>query len=159
MGIYRNADPQLLRNQYRRMLTPGTVLLFEGVMLSGKPKLKRWVVIGEDGAHVHLFIINTRPALLVQSTPHMLNCQAFMAQALHPFMTHDSHIDCYRPWRYAIDDVLQELLKQALGNGTNPVLGKITLPTRDDVVSRLLQSRVTSPQEKSEFAAYLRTMT
>lgn len=67
-------------------------------------------------------------------------------------------MDCFRPWTFDVDDVLDEFVKETLGNGVNPILGKITFMLRDDVVAKLLQSSATSPQQKSAFAASLGSM-
>lgn len=73
-------------------------------------------------------------------------------------MSHDTHVDCHEAWTYDIDDILSEFVKETLGNGVNPVLGRITLTMRDEIVRKLVRSVVLSPQERTDFAASLNAM-
>jgi hypothetical protein len=159
MGIFRGADPQLLRDQFRRQLQPGAVVRFEAQLSSLTTKFKIWVVVAVDDVKADLFIINSAIPAFVRSSPPMLKCQALMRQASHPFMHHDSYVNCHRPRTYNVEDLLTEFVNDALGNGSSPILGLIEVPAmRNDIVAKLLQSNVTSTQEKSRLAASLNSI-
>jgi hypothetical protein len=155
MGVFRNAPPGYLRAQFQRQLLPGAVIKLEELMDDGKVHEKRFVVVSVDSnGHTVCFVINSVIGQFIQARPNMLKCQAPMDVASHPFMSWDSHVDCYAPHVYTTAHVLDELV-----NGTGSLLGKITLPMRDEVVKKLLLSAVTSPQEKTGFSMALATMT
>jgi hypothetical protein len=158
MGIFRNAPPHLVRDHYKRQLAPGIVVRFEAQMSGGLVKYKRFVLVALADPKVHFFITNSRISQFVQGRPSILRCQALMPVSSHSFMTRDTNVDCHEAWTYDIHAILSEFVNETLGNGVNPILGRITLPMRDEIVRKLVRSPVLSPQERTDFSASLNSM-
>ena len=87
----RSPDPAALR-AHTLSLRAGVVLRrYEPVA----EKVKRLVLIAATAERSLAFFINTRPSPFIRSNPELLRRQVLMAQSLHRFMQHDSHIACH----------------------------------------------------------------
>lgn len=145
--------PQFLKNRLRAQLTPGAVIKLNEKMDDGKVQEKRFVVLNVDATTTTCVVINSQINQFIQKRAHLLKCQALMPQATHPFMDHDSHVDCVRTRPYGTDNVLDELV-----NNPKWMLGRITLQMRDDIQAALLQSPAIPPAEKQALGAVLATI-
>lgn len=140
--------------QFRKLhitgqLQPGTVIKFNAVMDDGKVHERRFLVLSVD-AQTITFVINSEISDYIRRRPVLLRCQVGIDAGAHPFMLRDSHIDCSHARRYAKEGVVSQLMG-------NPawVLGKITEPVRQQVLSAIKFSPGLSPVDAAELCASL----
>lgn len=126
-----------------RSLRPGMVVKFEAIMDDGDRHLKRWIIL-DVTEKTFTCVINSAVARFHIGTP-IESLHIPMPAAPHPFMSHDSTVDCSRIRTYLTDDVKQHLL-------VNPadVLGEITRDMRDEVVAAIKASPLISPMEATQ---------
>ncbi len=144
--------PGMAAASIRRQLRPGTVIKLRRVMDDGEIHEKRFVVVHVDERTVTC-IVNSKISAFLRARPVLLRCQVSMPAAAHPFMSHDSHVDCSRTRVYATDDVVRELQSEP-----GWVLGAITSGLRDEMVAALKFSPVLSAHEVNSLCASLGSM-
>ncbi len=144
--------PEFLRQQVLRRIRPGTVIKLREVMDDGQVHEKRFVVARVD-ANTVCCVINSQIGPFIQNRPALLQCQVSMRVADHPFMSHDSHVDCSRIHQFSTAHVVRELM-----NEIDWILGSITSELRDAVVAALKFSSVLSVKEVAELCAALESM-
>lgn len=108
MSLGSRFPPEFFGAHLKAQLTPGRVIKLCAVMDDGKQKEKRFIVLHVD-AFVAACVINSRPARLLLKQQELSRCQVSMPVSGHPFMDHDSWIDCSKGRRYALTDVLAQL--------------------------------------------------
>lgn len=136
----------------RRQLQPGTVVKFKATMDDGKVHEKRFLVLSVD-ARTTTLVLNSEISRFVRARPEMLKCQVMMDVASHPFMDHDSHIDCSRTRGYSTSEVVDQLV-------ANPswVLGQIADPAGRQVIAAMKASVTISPSDAGALCASLSSM-
>lgn len=77
-------------------------------------------------------VINSEISAFLLRRPALLKCQVSMPAASHPFMNHDSHVDCSRTRVYNTRAVIGELIFQP-----DWILGAIDIDLRDNIVAAL----------------------
>ena len=133
----------------RRQLRAGAVIKLRRVMDDGQTHEKRFVVIHVDERTVTC-VINSKIGAFLNARPDLLRCQVAMQVAAHPFMDHDSHIDCSRAHAFATDDVVRDLV-----GAPRWMLGAITGGLRDEMLAALKFSPTLSAWEVQEFCESL----
>jgi hypothetical protein len=119
------------RQQISRQLKAGAVIKLIKRMDDGALHEKRFVVVHVDEYTVTC-IINSNISAFLKNKPDMLRCQVAMHVASHPFMSHNSHIDCSRMRAYATAQVIDELAQK-----TDWVLGNITAALRPEMIAAI----------------------
>jgi hypothetical protein len=112
------------RQQISRQLKTGAVIKLIKRMDDGALHEKRFVVVHVDEYTVTC-IINSNISAFLKNKPDMLRCQVAMHLASHPFMSHNSHVDCSRMRTYE------------LAQKTDWVLGNITATLRDEMIAAI----------------------
>jgi hypothetical protein len=138
-----------LEAQIQRRLKPGAVIKMRQTMDDGAVHEKRFVVVALNENTV-TFVINTAISAFLQSRPTLLKCQVAMPMADHPFMSHDSHIDCSRTRTYSTREVVRELVAQP-----DWVLGSISDMLRTDIVAAIKFSPTLSASEVAQLCLSL----
>ena len=141
MSFGSRFPPDFRKAQIERQLRPGTVIKLYRRMDDGQFHEKRYVVMHVD-EHTITCVINSAISKFVLTRPALLKCQVSMPCAAHPFMQHDSHVDCSRTHRFATVDVVSDLSSQ-----TDWILGRITADMRDEIVGALKFSETLSAAE------------
>ena len=141
--------PGLAAASIRRQLRPGAVIKLRRVMDDGKIHEKRFVIVHVDERTVTC-VINSVISAFLQARPAMLRCQVAMPAVAHPFMEHDSHVDCSRTHAYATTDVVRDLVKEP-----GSVLGVIAAGLRDEMLAALKFSPALSAHEVQLLCASL----
>lgn len=137
--------PLALREQsVRRQLVPGAVVKFEARMDDGKVKEKRFLILAVDADTV-TFVMNSEIGAFIQSRPQLLKCQAPIDAASHPFMDHDSHVDCSRFRLYSTSEVVRQLVARP-----DWILGTVSADVRAQVAAAAKASPLISPAELTE---------
>lgn len=110
---------------------------------------KRYVVLHVDG-DVCACVINSEVSNFIRARPDLNRCQVDIDQATHPYMDHDSRIDCSRVRVYPVDAVLAQLEE-------NPawILGKITDPVRVSMSGALRHSTAIAVADVGIYCASL----
>lgn len=110
---------------------------------------KRYVVIHVDG-NVCTCVINSDISNFIRARPDLNRCQVDIDQATHPYMDHDSKIDCSRVRVYPVEAILAQLEE-------NPtwILGKITDPVRVNMSLALRHSTAIAIAEVGIYCASL----
>lgn len=141
MALGSSFPPAFIEAQIRRQLVPGAVIKQRQVMDDGELHEKRFVVLHVD-EHTVTCVINSEISAFLKARPAMLRCQVSMPATVHPFMSHDSHVDCSRARTYLTSSVVRELVAQP-----GWVLGSITTDLRDEIVAALKYSPTLSAAE------------
>lgn len=145
MPLGSSFPPSFVAAQVRRQLTPGAVIKQRQVMDDGVLHEKRFVVLHVD-EHTVTCVINSEVSAFLQARPALLKCQVAMPAAAHPFMRHDSHVDCSRARTYRTSDVVRELVAEP-----GWVLGTITTDLRDEISAALKFSQTLSVEEAARY--------
>ncbi|WP_133702333.1 hypothetical protein [Roseateles toxinivorans] len=106
---------------------------------------KRFVVVGADSDTVTL-VINSEIGPFIQARPKLLKCQVQIAAESHPFMDHDSHIDCSRLRTYTTTEVVRQLVAQP-----HWTLGSISDTVRNEIAAAMKASVVIEPAALSKW--------
>lgn len=141
MALGSAFPPGFLKSQIQRQLVPGAVIKLRAVMDDGKLQEKRFVVAHVD-EHTVCCVINTAIGPFLQARPALLKCQVTMAVAAHPFMSHDSSVDCSRTRSFATAEVIKELMGEP-----SWVLGQIAPDLRQEIIGALKFAPTLSPNE------------
>ena len=133
----------------RRQLKPGTVVKLKVVMDDGQRQEKRFVVVDVEGDTATL-VINSRIGPFIGARQNLLKCQVKIEAAAHPFMDHDSHIDCSRARNYPTFEVVEQLVEKPAW-----ILGAIDTGTRDEIIAAIKASDMISPLDAARMCASL----
>ena len=133
----------------RRQLKPGVVVKLKVVMDDGQRQEKRFVVVEVEGDTATL-VINSRIGPFIGARPNLLRCQVKIEAAAHPFMDHDSHIDCSRARNYPTSEVVDQLVDKP-----EWILGAVGSDTRDEILAAIKASDLISPLDAARMCASL----
>lgn len=139
----------LVRVFVNRHLAPGAVIKLYVRMDDGHMHEKRFVVLTSDETTVTL-VINSSISGFIAARPDMLKCQVAMPKHAHPFMDHDSQVDCSRTRVYDTAEVVAQLT----GN-IHWLLGRISPDLRDDIVAALKRAPTLSVVEVKNLCGFL----
>lgn len=92
-----------------RRLHPGTIVLINVALPSGTTKEKFLVLVGSDQDDLY-FVVNSTPTEFIRRNKSLAVCQVTIDAASHPFLRHDSHIDCTLLLRLPRTRVLDDLV-------------------------------------------------
>lgn len=95
-------------------LQPGCVVRLE-IKFPDKSKPNFLVLVAEDAPEYWTFIINTEIHPFVRARPHLLQCQAKINAAEHPFLQYDSHLPAMKYGSSAGKKSLKHSCKIPLG--------------------------------------------
>ena len=112
-----------------RQLIPGAVVKMLQEMNDGTTK-EKWFVVIEVNASTVTCIINTNIPKLYASKPSMLACQIPLAPATHPFIHHDSHLDCSKVMPFPTANAIAQLSEKPewfMGTADAKLLGDMIL--------------------------------
>jgi hypothetical protein len=132
---------QLARQRVEAQLVPGAIVKLRREMDDGAVHEKRWVVLSVTTSTV-CCVINTEINPIIQRDEARLRVQAQMTLSDHPFMTHDSHVDCGKLWTFETPEVLDELCSTPAW-----ILGTMSEQLRDDMVTCLQTSSTLRPAQ------------
>jgi hypothetical protein len=110
-------------------------------MDDGRVREKRFVLLAVDETTVTC-VINSRINDFIKHRPDLLRCQVVMPRSAHPFMDHDSHVDCSRTRSYATADVVRDLAA-----GPEWILGSVSPELREEIVAALKCAPTLAPSE------------
>src|SRR5690349_122232 len=140
---------EFLLAQIRRRLRPGVVIKLYRRMDDGQLHEKRFVVLHVD-EHTVTCVINSEINQFIRTRPALLRCQVRMHAAGHPFMDHDSHIDCSRVRSFLTEEVIADLMSRP-----EWILGNATDGCCDDIAAALKASETLSLAEVDSYCASL----
>ncbi len=137
------------RQHIRRRLRPGAVIKLNRKMDDGKLHEKRFIVLAVD-ANTVTCVVNSEISRFIQNREELLICQVRLAASEHPFMDHDSFVDCSRTRTYTTEDVINDLLSRP-----EWLLGEIQAGLKCDIAAAFKRSRTLSPAQVKELCASL----
>lgn len=149
MSLGSRFPREFLREQLRRQLKPGIVVKLRVEMDDKREHEKRFVVVGV-GEHMASFVINSEPGAFLTRRPALLKCQVKIDAVSHPFMNHDSHIDCSRVREYSLAEVLKQLQDEP-----SWVLGSVTESVRAEIAAAIKASPTISVADATALCASL----
>lgn len=135
-----------------RNVVPGAVIKMFVIMDDGKEHEKRFLVVHVDENTVAC-VINTKINSLITNRPSLLKCQVAIEPVGHPFMHHESHIDCSKVRKYPTADVVDGLTSKP-----EWVLGTINARLRDQVVAAIKCAPQLPPIDAGIYAASLESV-
>lgn len=141
MSLGSGFPPEFLRGRVRSQLRPRAVIKLVRKMDDGDIHEKRFVVLHVDEMTVTC-VINSQISGFVERRPELLRCQVSMSAGEHPFMDHDSHVDCSRTRIYRTDDVVRDL-----ANRPEWILGRVSPALTAGIVAALKFSPTLSAAE------------
>jgi hypothetical protein len=128
MKLGESFPPEERRAYIQRSLKPGAILhIFCPFTLP--PKFKYCVLVCVEPEPV-LFLVNSKKSQWIEDRPALRDCQVVLQQRDHPFLRHDSHIDCTQARR---DLPLEEIERQLMEDLDN-LKGEITTAEREAIV-------------------------
>lgn len=150
MGRLGDQFPESSRREYAdREVAPGHVVyLF--CDFTRPPKEKYLVVVAVHPRPL-LFVINSRVPDFVASRPHLASCQVPIRASDHPFLAHDSFINCAE----VIDCIDFEAVMAQVVADTRRIKGALTAATIQCVVTAVQGAKTISPKHKAEIVAAL----
>lgn len=149
MSIADQMPIEWRRASVLRQLKPGAVIKLRRQMDDGQTLEKRYVVVRADDTSI-VCVINSRIGPFLKARPELLRCQVTIDATAHPFMDHDSHIDCSKVMRYRTTDVVDELVNEPAW-----ILGSIAAPVAAGMISALKFAPTLSAADASAFVESL----
>jgi hypothetical protein len=141
-----------LEAQIQRQLKPGVVIKMRQTMDDGVIHEKRFIVVAIDKQTV-TFVINTAVSVFLQARPALLKCQVNMPVVDHPFMSHDSYVDCSRTRTYSTQEVISDLTSQP-----DWVLGEVSHALRAEMLAAIKFSPALSAKEVTQLCESLQAV-
>lgn len=141
MSLADSFPPAVKRASIIRQLRTGCVVKLLRVMDDETIHEKRYVVLYADEATV-VCVINSAIGKFIANRPELCRCQVALPAAGHPFMDHDSFVDCSKVMRYRTADVVSDLFERP-----DWVLGEVGEGVRHDMIAALKFSPIISPGE------------
>jgi hypothetical protein len=124
----------------RRGIYPGSVLYLYCPFTH--PPKDKFLLVACVEPILNLFVINSEIPDFVQKRPHLKRCQVKMDVASHPFLTHDSYIDC----KDAIISITREHAEEQIYNEMNRLKGNIKEPVKEKVIAAIKSCEKLKPQ-------------
>ena len=128
---------------HKQILTPGNVLLLFCDFTT--PPKEKFLLLVSINSGILFFLINSKINDFKKDSPDLLESQVLLDKKTHPFLTHDSWIDCSKVIRaFDAAEVFQQInskLGSLKGAITNESRKKIRAAVND---SRLLEKRFKS---------------
>lgn len=126
--------------QIKNYLSPGSI--FYIFCDFTKPRKDKYLFLACKKPKPLFFVINTRLNQYIQRKEKLLKSQTVIDVASHPFLRHDSYIDCKTAYTINIEDVIEQLsndMKRIKGKTSSNLLTNIietvkscvTLPNRE----------------------------
>lgn len=135
----------------RRSLAPGLIFsLFCNFTHPPKPKILLLLTVD---AYPRVFAINTNIPSLIQKVPGMLQTQVLLERRQHPFLTHDSYVDCSKAIQ--VNGLSLPDLKSELINNISAIKGRISPNARALVVEAIRSSSTLERRMKRDLSECL----
>jgi hypothetical protein len=149
MSLGGRFPPEFLERHLRRRLAPGVVFKVRALMDDQQVREKRFLAIAVDDQTVAC-VINSVVNPFIEARPALRRCQVLITAADHPFMQHDSYIDCRKVFRIPTNQVVAELLANS-----EWMLGTIHHQLREQVLAALKGSPMMRPADVATLCAEL----
>lgn len=120
-------------------------------MDDGNEKEKRFLLLHIHDQTVYTCVINTTPAKLLINSAALRRCQIAMPVSKHPFMDHDSWVDCTRGWPFLLSNVLRQLAENSKW-----IYGEVSGDLRDAVCGAIKVAPTISSSNKTMWMNALR---
>ena len=124
MSLANAFGPAMAKASAKRQLVPGAVVKMFQKMDDGNEQ-EKWFVVVDVNQWTITCVINTNVPKLIQRNASLLKCQVPVAKADHPFMSHDSNLDCTKVMSFPTSDVLNQLAEKPewiMGAASNALL-------------------------------------
>ncbi len=143
MGRLGSYFPTSLKNEFfNHNYGPGTVLFLDCDFT--KPPKAKFLVVLCGGSPPLLFIINSKIHRFICSQPDLYQCQVSIKAADHPFLTHDSFIDCSQVITGLDDDTIRQQVLNDLGR----VKGELGADAKRAVIQAVASATTITPKHK-----------
>lgn len=106
---------------------------------------KYLLVISIDPFLLH-FIINSEINQFVRRNPELLASQIKLTSKEHPFLRHDSYIDCQEVIDYFEADLMD--IKKNIRDDSSIIRGSIVKSVRDEVIRKTKENRLIDTNHK-----------
>ena len=129
------------------MLRPGTVIRVPVGFKQGQPK---YLVVVDLDSEAHCLVINTQVHSIFRNELRR-DSIITIDVATHPFMHHDSDIDCNEVKRLPLDEIHAEINSDA-----NCLKGAVSQELRASIIQAIQVSPFLTPKEKRRYIAALK---
>jgi len=148
MGKLGDRFPAEQRQAYiNRHLVPGQVLyLFCGFT---RPPKEKYLVLVCAGAEPLLFVVNSSVHPFIASRPELRRCQVNLSASEHPFLDHDSVINCAEVIRAADQPDMLDQLARDIGR----IKGMLSEGTQKQVLAAVRKARTISAADRRAIEA------
>ena len=127
----------------RTRLVPGRIVHAVLNLNSGlKPK---FLLVAHVGIETMGLVINSVINNFKQSRPHLRECQVVIDQASHPFLEHDSFVDCSQSHYEDTNTLREQLLRDVTG-----IKDPVSVEVRGRIVQAVRTSFVLEKTEKQK---------
>jgi hypothetical protein len=133
----------------RRGIEPGCVLYLHCPFT--RPPKEKFLLVACVEPILNFFVINSEIPDFVQKRSHLKRCQVEIDAAKHPFLTHDSYIDC----KDAITSLTREHVEEQILNDMSRLKGNIEEPVKEQVIAAIKSCEKLKPQNVTWILAAL----
>jgi len=109
------------------------------------PKNKFLLLLGSNSPNFSFFVINSAINNFILHNNHLLECQVLIDKRNHPFLDHDSYLDCSKIYQIAIDSVKDQLVADS-----NPIKMSIRADIKRSILDAVRKSKTLTPKEKKD---------
>lgn len=143
MGKLGDHFPAEQRREYvDRHLVPGQVVYLHCDFT--EPPKEKYLVLVCAGAEPLFFVVNSSVHPYLSSRPELRRCQVRLNASGHPFLAHDSFINCAEVIRMSDQPSMVEQLANDIGR----IKGTLDEATAKQVVVAVRRATTISPAEK-----------
>lgn len=140
--IWKDLPEDTRRLLLEKRLVPGRILHVH-CSFTNPPKHKFLVYICHHSPQCSFFIINSEINQFKQNRPSLSQCQVKIDQVSHPFLDHDSYVDCSKVQTISFKDLSDQLTKS--NDGFKNI---ISLEVKKAILVVVKNTKTLSQQEK-----------
>ncbi len=149
MPIWNKLPPEERRKYIHARLTPGRVILLHCDFTRPHPKDKFLLVASLDPDPL-FFVINSKLTDFIRRNEHLIRCQVAVDHKTHPFLQHESYINCTEAYEIGMDEIYRQLEADV-----NRIKSDITDSVRTQILAAVKLSKTLSPKHKSDILSAL----
>lgn len=125
-------------------LIPGKILHLH-CLFTNPPKNKFLVLLGKNSIEFYFFVINSGINNFISSKDHLKECQVMIDKKNHPFLVHDSYVDCSKTYPIGIDSVKDQIVTDS-----DPIKASISADVKGSILEAVRRSKTLTRNEKED---------
>lgn len=107
-------------------------------------------MLGTNPTDFSFFVINSGINSFISRKDYLKECQIMMDKKNHPFLDHDSYLDCSKIYQIEIDSVKDQLVADS-----DPIKMSISADVKKSILDAVRKSKTLTPKEKEDIEGAL----